>query len=371
MNQKVKILVSPLNWGLGHATRLVPIIKALNMYGFDVYIAGNGKSFIYLKNLFPENKHFELRGISINYGKHKAFPLKFYLSIPLYFLSSSYDYFILKRLVKSQKLDCVISDNRFFLFNKKIFNIYLTHQLNIILPKKNRVLNALVNKIHCYIIKQFDECWIPDNEDYNLSGNLSLDRHRINPILIGTLSRFSNFEINDKSEHILYDFLVILSGPEPQRTIFENIVIEKFKHTKYRVVILRARPNDFKKTELSENMTFFNHVDDVEFVDLCKKSNTIICRSGYSTLMDLFHLKKKAIIIPTPGQTEQEYLADWFSKKFGFRRFSQNDFSIASIDEFQFTEKWDTNILESIIEKQIEKLKLKLNYNEDYRIYNS
>ncbi|TAH12521.1 MAG: hypothetical protein EAZ12_02340 [Sphingobacteriia bacterium] len=204
-----------------------------------------------------------------------------------------------------------ISDNRYGLYNEAIPCIFITHQLTIKAPFK--WLEHLLRKINYSYIYRFTECWVPDMEGaVNIAGELShpLQMPKIAVHYINLLSRFIPIETAQK-----FDYCILLSGPEPQRTVFENIVVESIKKIKGSILLVRGKPLEKSVPFIADHITVYNHLNAVELSKLIQESEFIICRSGYSTLMDLLILKKKMIVVPTPGQTEQEYLSYKLSKE--------------------------------------------------------
>ncbi len=336
MKKQIRIVFAPLDWGLGHATRMIPLIDAFSEKDCEVIIAGNGKSLKFLKQYYQDKEIINIGGPDIKYGKSRALNLFFFIRLPFYLLNSFRDKFRIKRLVNKLKPDVVISDNRPFFVSKSVYCIYVTHQINIFLPGGLRIFNSLLSKINRHRINKYKQCWVPDfSSKLSLSGKLS-DTKTNNCRKIGVLSRFiANKKDAPSSKD--FDFTVILSGPEPQRSIFEKTIITKFTNTSYKVAVIRGKPSETDFFEDEPNMFFFNHLGDAEFIDLINRSNNIICRSGYSTIMDLVVLGRKAILVPTPGQPEQEYLADNLFENFGFVRYDQKIFSEKEISQLIHT----------------------------------
>ena len=329
---KKNILICPLNWGLGHATRCVPIIRALIESGQNPIIAADKAPLAFLQKEFPNLKFIKLPGFEPTYSKRNSQVFKLLKSIPNALINFKKEHQEIEKIVDEYKIDTIISDNRFGCWSKKVHSIYITHQLNIQVPKFFQWTSPIVNFLHKSYIKKYDELWIPDVENKpSLSGVLSHPANiRIKTKYIGFLSRFSS-EQKDDTKSI--DYLVILSGPEPQRTIFEDIIIRQASDNKGSIVILRAKPNEDSIPENApENVTFFNHVDDETFTQLVAKSKNIICRGGYSSLMDLIFLNRNAYLVPTPGQTEQEYLAEYLTKEGLFNYCKQKDFELKNVN---------------------------------------
>ncbi len=315
-----KILVCPLNWGLGHASRIIPVIYELIHHRYDVYIGADGNAMNLLKLEFPEQKFIRFPSFTVRYGKKKSMVPQMLLQIPKVILGIIKENIVLKKLIKSYSIDFVISDNRFGLWSKKACTIYITHQINIKLPLPLRFFEPAINKINRLIILKYNQCWIPDFEHHknNLTGDLSHGKNLpYNARFIGPLSRFKLCAGNNTyTGKFNYDIMVIMSGPEPQRTMLEEILTGQIKNSKYKALIVQGRPGVKQINRITDNITRISHMSTGEFLKTINRSKYIICRSGYSTIMDLIAIKRTAVLIPTPGQTEQEYLAGYLSRSF-------------------------------------------------------
>lgn len=326
------ILICPLNWGLGHATRCVPIIKSLSRQGHRVIIAADKGPLAFLQKAFPDLEFIKFPGFEPRYSKSNTQAFKMIASFPTALKEFRRDHKTVETIIKNHSIDIVISDNRFGCWSKQAHSVFITHQLHIQTPKIWRWATPIINMFNNNYIKKYDEVWVPDDEtEPSLGGKLSHPAiKRFNISYLGILSRFSSD--NQGNTEKTNKYLVIISGPEPQRTIFEDIVLKQAKTIKDNTLILRAKPdsNDLLG-DVSPNISVFNHVDDEMFVKLVNSSENIICRGGYSSLMDLVRLNRTAYLIPTPGQTEQEYLADHLEKHGHFRWCKQSDFQIDKV----------------------------------------
>ncbi|MBK9731885.1 MAG: glycosyltransferase [Chitinophagaceae bacterium] len=324
MKPTKKILVAPLNWGLGHAARCIPIIRELKNLGAEVIIAADGRALELLQKEFPELKCIRLPGSEIRYHEKGSLTLKLLLQLPQLIASVIKEHKQLKKIITEEEIDAVISDNRYGLYSKKIKSVLITHQTGIKLPKNIVWLESFINGINHYFMSKFDACWIPDFEGTdNLSGELS---HKYplpkNAIFIGPVSRFTCREEKKK-----YDLLLLLSGPEPQRTLLEKLLIEQlfqieteFVHRNsnhpLKVFLVRGMAEGSNQAvSISENFTQVDYLLTEALNTAILSSEIIISRPGYTTIMDLATLGSKAIFIPTPGQTEQEYLAEYFKRR--------------------------------------------------------
>ncbi|MEA3317247.1 MAG: glycosyltransferase [Bacteroidota bacterium] len=332
MTEKKNILISPLNWGLGHASRIVPIIYYFKKRNYNVILAADTHIINFLKLEFPEIQHVFLPSYKVKFSKRKSQILVFLSLIPKILYYTIKEHFLLKEIIDKYNIDIVISDNRYGLWSKKAKSIFITHQLMIKLPLVFKIFEYPVHLFLRLLISPFDKCWVPDFANYkNLSGDLS-HKYSIssNVKFIGPLSRFKDNK-EHKTNGNKYDILCILSGPEPQRTIFENILIKQLSNIEKSVVIVRGTNVVLPyKNRITNNIKFFDICSSVELKNLIINAGIVICRSGYSSIMDLTALNKKAVLVPTPGQTEQEYLAKRLQKQKCYYSMSQKDFSIDS-----------------------------------------
>ena len=328
-NDRKRVLVAPLDWGLGHATRCIPIIYALIKLKFEVIIAADGYTRELLKKEFPNVVFTQLRGYNIRYSSHKIwFPVTLVVQFPKLLYCIYYERVWLKKIIAAHHISAVISDNRPGLYHSKIPCIYITHQLKI--KTGNRFTEWLAQKAHYFFINKYKACWVPDNQSANnLAGELSHPKilPKIPVKYIGPLSRFEKITVEKK-----YDLLIILSGPEPQRTIFEELLMKELKGFSGTAFLVRGLPGNVEKEGLVFNgenkISIINHLSAGELSTVIQQSDMVISRSGYTTVMDLVKLHQKAILVPTPGQTEQEYLAENLMMKKMFFSIPQNSFSL-------------------------------------------
>ena len=327
MKNNRRILISPLDWGLGHASRIIPIINRYIELGDNVIIAGSGLSLELLKKQFPTLHSIEIPSFKMKYSSGnsqvwavvKAFPKLIFYSIK--------EHQVLKRIVKEENIDFIVSDNRFGLFHNTTPSAYITHQLLIKLPKGWTWLEPFVAFVHRCIINRFTECWVPDfeNKEKSLAGELSHpNKMPRNVKYIGVLSRFSKRctpygrETTTPNSSLLTPnlALAILSGAEPQRTMFEEELLISLQEDQHEnIILVQGKIEAQQKITKVGKVTVYNYMSAEELQKNILKADKIICRSGYSSIMDLYALGKlqNATLIPTPGQTEQEYLAEYIS----------------------------------------------------------
>jgi len=340
-NSPKNILVAPLNWGLGHSTRCIPIIRALELNGFTPILASDGIALEMLKKEFPHLTALELPSYEITYAKKASnFKWKMLKNMPTMIEAVLDEKKRVKAWVKEYDLVGIISDNRLGVFNKKVQSVFITHQLNVITGNTTWISS----KLHQQVIKKFDECWVPDFEEKpNLSGKLGHLKSPDSRIrYIGPLSRFEKKDLPKK-----HDLMVILSGPEPQRTFLEDHLRNTLPAFDGSIVFIQGKIEAEQRTETSGNITFYNFMTSVQLEQTFNESAAVLCRSGYTTIMDLAKLGKKAFFIPTPGQYEQEYLAKKLKRDGLVPYVSQDEFHVENllqIDLFKGLPTKESNI---------------------------
>jgi len=327
MELKKRILVAPLNWGLGHATRCIPLINALLDNNFLPILASDGFALELLRKEFPGLDAIELPSHNIRYPKKsKNFKLKMVLDSPKLFKAIKAEELFIKKLIEKDSIDGIISDNRFGVYSKKVPSVFMSHQLNVL----SGSTSWLSTKAHQKIIKKFDECWVPDVEaEPSLSGKLGhLDKTNLKIKYIGPLSR-----LEKEKSSMIYDLMVLLSGPEPQRTMLENLLFKELNDFKGNVLFIKGVVED-KQIKLKKGpVTIYNFMNSKALQKAINQSKVVLSRSGYTTILDLAKLEKKAFFIPTPGQFEQEYLAKRLDDLWMVPSCKQDDFKIEMLNK--------------------------------------
>lgn len=347
------ILVAPLDWGLGHATRCIPIIKLLIDKGCTVSIASSGNALKLLREEFPNLTFFNLPSYGAAYSKHVPFMLSIFLQLPKFLLAIGRERRSIKKIIGEHAIDLVISDNRYGCRESKVQSIFICHQINIIMPLGLKWVSPIINYFNHRWIMKFNQCWIPDDPINPISGKLS-SPGLPNSIYIGLLSRFGKAERRE----VAYQLVAILSGPEPQRTIFEKKVLNQLKDVHLKTMIVRGiLAKTEEKTE--GNITLVNHLPAIKLQQVIDQSEVVLCRAGYSSLMDMARLEKRTILVPTPGQTEQEYLGESMMKrKIAFSQSQKNfdlQLALSEIKNYMGFEGWSSqpNLLEEVIDNNL------------------
>lgn len=324
-----KIIVAPLNWGWGHASRCIPIIKEIIDLGYTPVIATDGSALNFLQKEFPSLEFLKLPSYGIKY--HQYFIGSMLLNLPNIMSGIVKEHRVLKKYTQEHQHELVglISDNRLGIYHPEIPSVYITHQLNI----KAGVFSNLINKVHHYFIKKHKECWVPDEEDSLVSGELSKNTSNINVKYVGVLSRFKKINIPKK-----YSLLVLLSGIEGQRNALEDLMHKELANFNGNVLLVRGTLKPTDKV-FPPNVEVVNYLLSSELEKAINESEQVISRSGYSTVMDLMTLSKKAFYIPTPGQTEQEYLASYLESKNWANYSTQKEFKMGFLSDKKNVEK--------------------------------
>jgi len=381
-----RIIISPLNWGFGHAGRMIPLALELRKRGHEIIFCADRAVIPMLTRELPGISITETEGLHIRYFRKLPLWISVLLHLPHIIAVSVREHRELKRLGAEHKPDVIISDNRFGFYHNDIFSVYVTHQIRIPLPPPFRFMEPLGVWLHSKVIERFDLCLIPDFPgDLNLSGRLSHGvRLPRNTVWSGPLSRFNSvggtgqlteddtsagihtlagsdnsdgtgpLQGSDSHANLTLTPVadapapvsvtstsvftapdpyrcLILSGPEPQRSILKEIVTAAA--TDMHLVILEGK-GEHNAIVRSENVTVVSNPDTALMNAIITGSSAVISRSGYTTLMELVSLQKGAVIIPTPGQPEQEYLGEYFDRKRGFVTLKQDE--IPRIKDIEF-----------------------------------
>jgi len=358
--QKPIVLLSPLDWGLGHTTRCIPIIHELLQQGCSVIIACNSTQKALLTREFPELTYVHLAGYDLKYGKKRwGTIVRIILQTPKILIRINNEKSWLNIFLKSQPVDCIISDNRFGLYVPHVPSIFISHQL-FIKTGLGKIADSLVQWLNYRRINRFSACWVPDRKGAKtLAGRLS--NPATLPVIpvqyIGGLSRLKPCSTITNPIQLL----VILSGPEPQRSIFETLLLKELERQPGKTVLVRGLPGEGEAVQVKKNITIYNHAPAGLLNELICNAELVISRSGYTTVMDLLKLGKKSILVPTPGQAEQEYVATHLYKEQLAYTVSQAQFNLqkalASAHEFPYQlNAWPMEDYKKAIKQMIDQI---------------
>ena len=327
--RKLRILVAPLDWGLGHTTRCIPVIKALLKHDAEVIIAGNKIQQKILSVEFPHCKFLFLEGYRVAYSaSRKGFLWKMIQQFPRIASEIKRENSWLKEVLIRERIDGVISDNRFGLYTSKKPSVFITHQLRI-QTGLGPLADDIAQRVNYRYVNRFSQVWVPDfRGPQNLAGVLShpSSMPAANVAYVGPLTRMSQrYPVNEAG-----GILFIFSGPEPQRSFFEQKVFAQLRDIKQKVTVIRGKPLEESLPSIADAV-IYNHLPGNQMESVMRSAAIIVCRSGYSSVMDINALGLQSILIPTPGQTEQEYLADYLMQNKFAVKGNQDDLNLQDL----------------------------------------
>jgi len=323
----MRIIFGICSWGLGHATRSLPIIRKFIREGDEVTVVSFGRALTLLRNELGERVNFaELSDYQPPSTLNpRRLVLDAFLSTPEYLFAMKREHRFVEKLLNDGKIDAIFSDNRFGFYSINAPSYFMTHQLRILNPLDFRVLESGSEIFNRWFLERSAGVIVPDFKENGLSGRLShglsvIDEDRLN--YIGVLSDFTYRPVPQD-----LDVFVSVSGFEPQRSVFEELVLTQMAGFGRSSVVSLGRPAE---TEMRGNVRVQGLSSKEEQEVLLNRAKVVVSRSGYSTLMDLCVLQKKALLIPTPGQTEQEYLAAYSMGRQNYHCVSESELSISS-----------------------------------------
>ncbi len=314
------VVVAPLNWGLGHATRCIPLIHLLSGYCSKVIIASDGDALSILRAEFPDIEFYVIPRYGIRY-KYNNMMYNLLISLPSMISGIVAEGKAAKKIIQKTGANVIISDNRLGFRASGVTNYYMTHQINILY--KQTTISKVASMLHQWFIRKFDVCLVPDFENHRSLCPALSHNPGIKKIFIGPLTRISKKQLKP-----VYDICFLLSGPEPQRTFLEDLLITELADLalSYKIIMIRGTTlKGKKKAPYVDGITVIDLAHSSEIEKILNTSRLLISRSGYSTIMDISRLDIKAIFIPTPGQTEQEYLALRLSEMPKYAVLNQNE----------------------------------------------
>ena len=304
MERKRRILIAPLDWGLGHATRCVPLINGLLNKGAEVIIGASGDAAQLLKEEFPGLKHYSLPGYHPVYSGKGDMVFTMGLQLPSFIKTIYKEHSALDALLQKQQVDVIISDNRYGCYSEKVKSIFISHQLHILMPKRFKWMEASVNWFNKRQVNRFSECWIPASNRV-LLGDLLPATLPGNTRFIGTLSR-----LKPQAVEYEYEVAAVVSGPDPQRNLLVSLLKKQLMDSGLKAFLVHGNIAAGESNRQTGKLTEANYLSTAELGKVIQSAKIAISRSGYSTIMDFAKLGGKAVFIPTPGQTEQVYLAE-------------------------------------------------------------
>lgn len=319
----MKIIYGICSWGLGHATRSLPIIRKLIQEDNELTIISNGRSLQLLRKELGENlEYIDIPDYPMLLSENsRQFMAKSMIYWPKFIARLHYGLDKLTKILEHKKYDRIISDGRYEIYNRKIPSFFISHQMRIMNPLRISMFETGSEIFNMFFFKRYAGVIVPDYKQDNLSGDLSHNLKKIDENKIHYVGVLSDFKKRKLSKDI--DYLISISGPEPQRTVLENKLLSQIDQLKGNIVITLGKTEEKEKLN-QENIKTYSFLSKEKREEYLNRAKLVISRSGYSTIMDLAVTGTKALMIPTPGQIEQEYLGQYHNKKNTFYTVDQN-----------------------------------------------
>jgi len=323
----MKIIYGVCSWGLGHATRSLPVIRKLIQENNELTIISHDRSLDLLKKELGENlEYIDIEDYPILLSENaRQFMAKSVIYWPLFIRKMQSGLRQLTKILETRKCDTIISDGRYDIYSRKIPSVFISHQIRIMNPLRIRMFETGSEIFNLFFFKRFREVIVPDYKENSLSGDLSHGLRKIDEEKIHYVGVLSDFKKKKTKNDI--DYLISISGPEPQRTLLEKKLLPQTDELDGNIVITLGKTEEKEKTS-KENIKVYSFLEKEEREDLLNRSKLVVSRSGYSTIMDLAVLGKKALMIPTPGQIEQEYLSQYHNNKKTFYSVNQESLDL-------------------------------------------
>jgi uncharacterized protein (TIGR00661 family) len=325
----VKVLFGVCSWGLGHATRDLPLLRRMIKAGHSLTLVGIGRSLDLLKDELKDAcGYLSIPDYSSAYSERDFSVSKFLSYFPIYMSEVVKEHLRIEKLIARGKYERIISDNRYGVYDKEIPSYLISHQLRFIAPGRVKLFEMATEGFNYSFFKNsFSKFLVPDSKEDDLSGDLSHNLKYFKAERIEYLGLLSDLKRRETAKDI--DYFISLSGPEPQRTILEKKIFEQAPLLKGKVVIALGKPED-PRNKWVNHLRVFGYLGRKRQEEIMNRSKLVITRPGYTTIMELSLLGKKALFIPTPGQTEQVYLAHYHKKRKNFYSVDQDRLNLIS-----------------------------------------
>lgn len=349
----MRIIYAVCSWGLGHATRSLPVIRKLKEEDNDLTIISNGRSLDLLKKeIGDEAKYYDIPDYPMLLSENsRQFMAKSVVYWPSFIARMESGLQALNKILQKRKYDRIISDARYDMYSKKIPSFFITHQIRIMNPLRIGIFERGSETFNLFFFKRFFGVIVPDFEKDNLSGDLSHNLNKIDENKLHYAGVLSDFKKKKKKKDI--DYMISISGPEPQRTILEKKIISKVNDLSGKIIITLGKTESIKKFS-KKNIETYSFLSKEKREDFLNRSKLVISRSGYSTILDLAVIGTKALMIPTPGQVEQEYLGKYHNKKKTF--YSVNQENINLLKDIEIAKKTTGINRKCDVDKSVEKI---------------
>ncbi|MBN8578538.1 MAG: hypothetical protein J0L66_16465 [Cytophagales bacterium] len=317
------VLVAVLNWGLGHATRTIPVVRLLLERGVKVTLASDGVALDLLRQEFPQLPYAELPGYKVTYPVSGSLMFEMLRHLPALWQIIREEQRQVQQIVEAQAITHIISDNRYGCYSPGIASVIITHQLKVLIPKTWSPVSLWMNGRIKGRLQKFNQVWVPDFHAQGVTRAFT-EGVAIPHRFVGMLSRFNKSDAVTDQQFVLG----LISGPENQRSEFERILLQQFERMHKPTVIVRGLPNS-TQSQFRNGVELIDHLPAADLEALIQQAEVVVARSGYSTIMDLYQLQKRNVImVPTPGQAEQEHLAEEIKRNKLAVVQSQNDFDL-------------------------------------------
>lgn len=351
----MRIIYGICSWGLGHATRSLPIIRKLIEEGNHITIISHGHSLRFLQKELGDDRirYFDVKDYPIPIAETKgAFVAKTMLYWPKFMSRMHRGLRFVTKLLEKERIDVIISDGRYDIYSRRVPSFLINHQVRILNPFHMKIFEFGSEIYNLFFLKdRFVKFLVPDYEKDDLSGKLSHNLKLIRKNKLAYIGVLSDFKKKSFKKDI--DYLISLTGPEPQRSILEKILLSQVEELDGKIAVTLGRP-DKSLAEKKGNMEIYSIVDKKKREELLNRAKMIISRSGYSTIMDLAVVKTKALLIPTPGQVEQEYLARYHMKRGNFYYVEQDRINL--VEDIKKAEKFSGIKRECNVDKSVERV---------------
>jgi uncharacterized protein (TIGR00661 family) len=306
----MEIIYGVCSWGLGHATRSLPVIRKLIAEKHTVTVISNDRSLEVLKKeLGDAVTYVDIPDYPMLVSENtRQFLAKSMVYWPVFIKRIEDGLAELQKILDKKQYDCIISDARYDMYSKKIPSFFISHQMRIMNPLQIKMFERAMERFNMFFFKRYRGVIVPDFKEQNLSGELSHNLKRINENKIHYVGVLSDFKKRALKKDI--DYLISISGPEPQRSILEEKLLEQVGELKGNVVMTLGKAEDYSVVK-KKHLTTYTFVTKELREELLNRARLVVSRSGYSTIMDVAVVGTKALFIPTPGQIEQEYLSKY------------------------------------------------------------
>jgi uncharacterized protein (TIGR00661 family) len=325
----MEIIYGVCSWGLGHATRSLPVIRKLIAEKNKLTVISNGRSLELLKKeLGDAAEYFDIPDYPMLVSENtRQFLAKSMVYWPVFIKRIEDGLSALQKILDQKQYDCIVSDARYDMYSKNIPSFFISHQMRIMNPLRIKMFERAMERFNLFFFKRYVGVIVPDYKEENLSGDLSHNLKRIDEDMIHYVGVLSDFTKRSMIKDI--DYLISISGPEPQRSILEEKLSSQVNELEGNIVMTLGKAEKYSVVK-KKHLTTYSFVTKELREELLNKAKLVVSRSGYSTIMDVAVVGTKALFIPTPGQIEQEYLSKYHNELGTFYSVSQDAIHLKS-----------------------------------------